>query len=53
MINGPALTEPIVGAPGVSEMTARNKPLASNSAGIIDEFVFVSNGSVILSKPWK
>ena len=53
IINGPALTESIVGAPGVSEMTARNRPLASNSGGIIDALVLMSNGSVILVKPWK
>ena len=53
MTNGPALTDSIVGAPGVSEMTARNKPLASNSGGIIDALDLVSKGSVILNSPWK
>lgn len=53
-ISGPARTLSWVGAPASSAITATMMPLAdSNSAGMVDEFVAVSNGTEMLVTPWK
>ena len=52
-INGPATILSSVGAPGVSAITAKIIPLLSNAAGMVEEFVLVSNGTVMLFTPWK
>ena len=51
--NGPATTLSSVGAPGVSAITANIIPLLSNAAGMVEELVLVSNGTVMLLTPWK
>ena len=51
--NGPATTLSSVGAPGVSAITAKIIPLLSNAAGMVEEFVLVSNGIEMLFTPWK
>ena len=50
---GPATTLSNVGAPGSSVMTAMIMPFLSNSAGIVETLVVVSNGTEILNIPWK
>ena len=52
-INGPATTLSSVGAPGVSAITAKIIPLLWKAAGMVEEFVLVSNGRVMLFTPWK
>lgn len=52
-IIGPATTLSREGAPSSSEITTTIMPLLSNAAGMTDESVFVSSGTLMLFTPWK